>query len=147
MADPGLIIGIDYGRRRVGLAIATLQMPVARALETLEVASVQDALKQVASAIHSSGAQRAVMGLPLHMSGAESQMAVEVRRFGAELERLANVPVVLVEERLSSLEAERSLRGSGLRGRQKKARVDAIAAQLLLQTYLDRQARRESSNE
>src|SRR5262245_31592836 len=132
-----VILGIDYGRKRIGLAVAQLEMPVTRPLETLVVEDGRDALAKVVSAIRSVGAQRVVIGLPLHMSGAESEMAAEVRRFAGELERATGIPVALSEERLTSVEAERNLRGSGLRGRERKARVDSIAAQLLLQTYLD----------
>jgi putative Holliday junction resolvase len=142
-----VIIGIDYGRRRIGLAIAQLEMPVARPLPTLEVNGMADALARVVQAVREAGAQRVVIGLPLHMSGAESEMASEVRRFAAELERAGGWSVALSEERLTSVEAERNLRGSGLRGRERKARVDTIAAQLLLQTYLDREARRGRSDE
>jgi putative Holliday junction resolvase len=138
----GAILGVDYGRRRIGLAIARWEMPVARPLETLNVTSIQDALTQVVHEVRASGARRLVIGLPLHMSGAESEMAAEVRRFAADLERAAGIPVALSEERLTSVEAERNLRGSRLRGRERKARVDSIAAQLLLQTYLDREVRR-----
>ena len=122
-------------------------MPLARPLPTLEVNGVADALAQVVQVVRDSGAARVVIGLPLHMSGAESEMATEVRRFAAELERAAGVPVAFTEERLTSVEAERNLRGSGLRGRERKARIDTIAAQLLLQAYLDREARRARQDE
>ncbi|MFO0982764.1 MAG: Holliday junction resolvase RuvX [Planctomycetota bacterium] len=136
------ILGIDYGRRRVGLAIATTALPGPRPLKTLHVTGEQDAVAQVALALREAGAVAAVVGLPLHMDGTESPMATEARRFAQMLRDATGSPVELMEERWSSKEAERSLRGSGLRGIERKERIDSMAAQILLQTYLEQQSHR-----
>lgn len=135
------VLGIDYGRRRIGLAIASSELGIARPLTTLKVSDTADAVRQIAAAVREEGVNALVMGLPLHMSGEESDMAREVRQFATRIEQATGLSVALSEERWSSLEAERSLRGSGLRGAERKARIDAMAAQLVLQTHLDRQRR------
>lgn len=84
-----------------------------------------------------------MVGLPLDMSGAETEWTATVREFATRLAERAGVPVDFIDERLSSVQAERAVRGSGLKRsqREQKQRVDAAAAVLLLQTYLDRQTR------
>jgi putative Holliday junction resolvase len=93
--------------------------------------------------IQQQAVERAVVGLPLNLAGDETEWTVAVRDFASKLQNRAGVPVDFLDERLTSVQAERAVRNSGLKRsqREQKERIDAAAAVLLLQTYLDRQTR------
>ncbi len=135
-------LGIDYGTRRVGLAVSDEGGRFATPLEVLEVGSPQQALEGVAAAVAEEGAEILVIGLPLNMDDSEGPAAVAVRRWADDLSARTGRQTVLVDERLSSFEAELTLRsrkqaGERLTRRGKKRRLDALAAAQLLQGYLD----------
>lgn len=137
----GRLLGIDYGQKRIGVAVSDPTGTIASPLSTLsrrvgkrppwpELKRIADDREAVA----------VVIGLPLDLAGNEGEWAAEVRAFGAEVERRLGLPVHWVDERLTSVSAERFVRGSGLRRseREEKSRVDAAAAALILQGYLER---------
>jgi putative Holliday junction resolvase len=78
-----------------------------------------------------------VVGLPLHLDGTEHEMTLRCRKFSRQLEGRFNLPVALVDERLTSETASQDLRAMGIGGRKQKVMLDQVAAQLILQTYLD----------
>ena len=131
----GRILAIDPGERRIGVAGADLALRVAIPLTTIE--GGPDAVEAVARLVEEEGARALVVGLPLSLSGALGPQAQRVQALADDLaERLA-VPVLTWDERLTSSEARRRL-SSGGRRRQKRD-VDALAAAIILQAYLDSQ--------
>ncbi|MEW6747839.1 MAG: Holliday junction resolvase RuvX [Planctomycetota bacterium] len=141
------ILGIDYGRKRLGLAISDPLAITAQPLAMIEVRGLQEALdRMVAIALeHEVGA--VVVGLPRNMDGTEGPMAVEARKFAGELRVRLGFDVTVWDERLTSREAGRSLGRAGARRRQRKELLDVVAAQLLLQSYLDRRPSPPSKSE
>jgi len=136
----GRVAGIDYGRRRIGVALCDACRIIASPLCLHETAG-----DQAADAVFFTRlAEREelvgfVVGLPLHADGSPSGMSAEVERFAAWLGRLTGLPVAFEDERLTSHEAAGKLAGVGLSRGQKKSRSDAVAAQVILASWLDRQ--------
>lgn len=135
------ILGIDYGERRVGLAISDPTATIAQPLPTLQ--RRKGKRPPVAAIIQIIGEYQAVevvIGLPLTLEGEENEWTKEVRAFGKAIAERTGVPVHFLDERFTSVQAERAVRGMGLkkREREEKERVDAAAAVLILQTHLDR---------
>lgn len=139
MTGPGYVLGVDPGERRVGLAVADLETRFARPLEVVDVNEV-DPVQRIVELIAELGAERVVVGRPVGLSGAAGP-AVDAQR--ALVERLAaevQVPVEEFDERLTTVLAEQGLRASGARPRARKQARDAVAAQVMLQGYLDAHA-------
>jgi putative holliday junction resolvase len=133
---------VDLGSRRVGLALSDAGGRFATPLDVLEVSTPQRAIDQVISVIQKEGVERIVIGLPLNMDGSMGPAARETVRWGRELSARAGKPAVFVDERLSSFAAEQDLidrkrGGEKITRKQKKQRLDALAAQGFLQAYLD----------
>jgi len=136
-------LGLDVGRATVGLALADDVLRTARALKTLRRAGdgpLFDELRKVAEEYE---VTQAVVGLPLHMDGTEGDSARLARGFAQKLGAALQLPVELWDERLSTFEAEGRLRAQGLRAREQRAVIDAEAAAVILQGWLDARARRE----
>ena len=129
------ILAVDWGTRRVGLAISDESAMLARSLPTLSVRGIKDAVRQVDAVARESEAGTIVVGLPVHDSGAESESSAAARRLGGALAARGH-RVVYLDERLSSEKAREILADRG-DTRPQPGRVDAVAAALLLQEYLD----------
>lgn len=137
------VLGVDPGSRRIGLALSDDEGRVALPLETVERAGEAQAARRVAEIAQREGAAQIVVGLPLDMDGTEGPSARRARRFAEAVEAAAGLPLVMWDERLTTVTAERALRETGVRGRERKKVVDQAAATVLLQSYLDaREARR-----
>jgi putative holliday junction resolvase len=135
-------LAIDYGRRRVGLAISDESGRLATPLEVVEVTSPADALRQITEALRRHEAGRLVVGVPLNMDDTFGPAAAGAIKWGADLSQMAAIPVIFVDERLSSFAAEQTLieqkrAGRKLTRRGKKQRQDALAAADFLQAFLD----------
>ena len=137
----GRVAGIDYGRRRIGVAVCDAARIIASPLCVRETSGDQAAdatfFRQLLADEEVVGI---VVGLPLHADGGASEMSAEAARFGAWLRRLTGLPVAFQDERFSSHEAAGRLAGVGLTRAGKKKRSDAVAAQVLLTAWLERQA-------
>ena len=134
------MLGVDFGEKRVGLAVSDPTGKVATPLETVQRrAGKRPPLAELERIGKSLGVEHVVVGLPLDLRGEETDWCREVREVGRKLAERLGVSVSFVDERLSSVRAQRAVRGSGLRKREreKKERVDAAAAQLILQAWLD----------
>lgn len=135
----GRILALDYGTRRIGVAVSDPTRTIASPLTTLtRRAGKRPPWAALAAIVAEQEPDEVVIGLPLDLAGMEGEWAAEVRRFGAEVERRYGLPVRWMDERLSSVRAEEVVRGSGLRkkAREQKERVDAAAAAIILQDYL-----------
>lgn len=141
----GRVLGLDYGARRIGIAISDPSGTIAQPLPTIRRRrGKRPPYAVITETVQEWEVQKIVIGLPLEMSGDEGAPAEEVRGFGEALQRRAGVPVEYWDERLSSVRAQRELAHLDLRAaaRREKERVDAVAATLILQSYLN--AQRES---
>lgn len=134
-------LGIDYGERRIGLAISDPTATIAQPLPTLQRRrGKRPPAAAVLKLAEEHGAEGFVLGLPLTPMGDESEWSGEVRAFGGRLGERSGLPVHFVDERYTSVSAERAVRSLGLprRERERKDRIDAAAAVLILQSFLDR---------
>ncbi len=140
----GRVLGLDFGERRVGLAISDPTATIAQPLPALtRRAGKRPPVEAIARIAEEHEATDIVIGLPLTLEGEESDWTRAVRAFGQRLAERTGLPVHYVDERLSSVRAERAVRSLGLpkRERERKDRVDTAAAMLLLQAYLDGRGR------
>ncbi len=141
-ALPGRILGIDFGLKRIGLAVSDPMRIIASALDTITYKSRRALLNRLVEVARKNEITQVVIGLPRHMDGREGEMARMVRQLIDELAKLVAVPVVAWDERLSSVQAERALREMGVRARDtKRGEVDRLAAVFILQSYLDSMTR------
>ena len=134
------VLGIDYGTKRIGLALSDPTETIATPLDTLVRRRGKRApVSKIESIAVEKGAEHLVIGLPLNLEGNETEWSEEVRVFGANLSKRTSLQVSFVDERMTSVRAERTVRSIGLpkKKRENKARIDATAAQLILQTWLD----------
>ncbi|MEM7807453.1 MAG: Holliday junction resolvase RuvX [Planctomycetota bacterium] len=135
-------LAIDYGTRRVGLALSDEGGQFVNPLAVFQVGNDDDARRQVVAAARREDAQVLVVGLPLNMDGTEGPSAVNVRKWASAVADELAITLVLVDERLTSFEAEQTLAarrrgGERLTHKGKKRRLDAVAAAGFLQQYLD----------
>jgi putative Holliday junction resolvase len=135
------IAGIDYGTVRIGIAIGDEETRIGSPFETynrrtlaLDTSYFQKLAKQEAIALF-------VVGLPVHLSGDESQKSYEARQFAAWLHESTSVPIELFDERFTSSHAEQILLSAELTKKKRKARLDSLAAQILLTAYFESTSR------
>jgi putative Holliday junction resolvase len=131
-------LGIDFGERRIGLAVSDPDGRVAVPLTTLTRRDDRSAMAAIAEIAHREGVSRLVLGEPLGAGGVPGAAAARVRRFGERLAAATALPLTFVDESLTSVEAAERLRAAGVDPRRAPERIDAIAAQILLQEDLDR---------
>lgn len=130
------ILAVDYGRRRVGLAVSDELGLAARGLPTVQADSLSSAIDSVAQVASDVGAAALLVGLPLNMDGSRGPMAEAAASFAAALSRTTGLPVRLWDERLTTVAARRTIREAGVGKRRKKGALDRMAAVLLLNNYL-----------
>lgn len=138
MGGRGCVLGLDFGSRRIGLAVSDDAGVFAFPAGALERSQLAEDLAALGRLIAERGVTRVVVGLPLHMSGASGEQAEAARRFARALAEATQLPVDLLDERWTSREAERSLRDAPARRKRSRGSVDSVAATLLLRTYLER---------
>ena len=131
------ILGIDYGERRVGLAVSDPTQVIAKPLTTLKRDDGDAWLEQLGALITEQEIEAIVVGYPLTMSGASSAQTEQVERFMETLRSRFEQPVYRFDERLTSVAAKRALISQGIKTGHQKDAVDQTAAALLLQDYLD----------
>jgi putative Holliday junction resolvase len=135
------VLGIDYGMRRIGLALSDPTGTIASPLPTLRRrAGKRPPIARLEEIARGHQVERLVVGLPLDLEGRETEWCAEVREVGDRLASRLGLPVEYLDERMTSVRAERAVRSLGLRKAQRedKGRVDAAAAILILQAWLDR---------
>jgi putative Holliday junction resolvase len=132
----GRVLGLDLGSARIGVAISDPERRVAVPLGTVRTGAPED-VRTVAALVREHDVAEVVVGHPVGLSGRPGEAARHAERFAEALRGLLPVPVVLHDERLTTVEAERRLAGPGVRGRARRERVDEAAATVILQSYLD----------
>lgn len=137
------ILAVDWGGRRIGLALSDPLGVLASPLPTLEIRGEAEAVARVADTIREVGADSVVVGLPLTLKGERGEAAESAERFAARLRAACQVEVSLYDERLTSALAQRRMRETGEKSRGRKGRVDAGAAVALLEGWLVRLRNRQ----
>lgn len=130
-------LGLDIGRRRIGVAGCDGTGLIATGLTTLKRRSFQDLVADLRHFVNARQAQVLVVGLPLTMDGEEGLQARQVRKVAEGLSQALALPVIYVDERLSSVEAEHLMRAAGQSVAEEKALIDRKAAAIILQRWLD----------
>lgn len=137
---PSRALGIDFGEKRIGMAVSDPTNTLATPLETVSRrAGKRPPLKKMVEVAAELDVGQLVVGLPVGLDGEENAWCAEVRTMGLKLGDRLEVPVAFVDERMTSVRAERAVRSTGLSktAREQKGRIDAAAAQLILQAWLD----------
>lgn len=157
-AATGVILAIDYGKKRLGLALSDEFCVTSRPYATWTRINRRRDLARLRELVREQGVRRVVVGLPLHLDGAPSEMSEEAKSFAARVEKALGLPVEMMDERLTSWEARQTISniGSGKRerrgssgrsGANKKTPLDDIAAAIMLRDYLDRTRARTGSRD
>jgi putative Holliday junction resolvase len=133
----GRVLGLDLGDVRIGVAISDPDRRLAVPLGTVHVGRPPGELKAIASLVADNDVVYVVLGHPLSLTGERGPRATLAEEFADALRAILNVPVALHDERLSTAEAERSLRAAGVSGRQHRELVDRSAATVILQSFLE----------
>ncbi len=138
------LLGVDYGSVRIGLSISDAERQFASPLAVYERSDRERDALYFRALMDAEEIGAIVMGLPVHLDGREGAKAAEARVFGAWLAETTGLPVTFWDERFSTVEAESALWQAGLTHKKRKARRDRVAAQILLQAYLDAGCPKES---
>lgn len=133
-----VILALDVGLARIGVAVSDATETLATPRGMIRRTSATRALDAIARAIAETRAELVVVGLPLSLDGSVGPQAQAVQAFTDRLRRCVDTPIVLWDERYSTLEAADALRAAGVRPERARARLDAAAAAVILQNYLDR---------
>ena len=139
-------MGIDYGTARIGVALSDELQMLAHPVETIAVAKTRDPAARIAALAREKNVERIVVGLPRHMNGSVGASAQEASSFAEKIKALVPCEVGTWDERLSTIAAQRALREAGKSSRQMREYVDQVAAQMLLQGYLDSLEHNQSGN-
>ncbi len=131
------IIGLDVGTKRIGVAASDETATLAQGKGVVLRKSDDKAVKEIVFLIEELGASEVVVGLPLNMNGTRGERAEDAERFGEKLSRASSVKVVYWDERLSTREIEEMLITASVRRDKRKEVIDKMAAQVILQSYLD----------
>jgi putative Holliday junction resolvase len=137
----GRALGVDYGSKRIGIAVSDPMGMIATAVEVIEGLSPDKAAARIAAVAKDKDAKTLVFGVPVNMDGSVHASDKAVRAFAELCGRVAGLPVEFVDERLTTRQAERHLWAAGLAQKGRKSRVDMVAAALLLQSWLDLKGR------
>ncbi len=135
--EGGTVLAFDFGLKRIGVAVGETLLKRANALTVIEAETNEARFAAIARLIGEWQPALLVVGLPLSLDGAENEMTARCRRFANQLRGRFGLPVALTDERLTSAAADTELREAGLDWRARKGRVDALAAQHILQDYFD----------
>ena len=133
----GRLLGVDFGDSRTGLAISDPMRSLASGRETVRSTGLENTARLVAEYAKAEGVSGIVVGLPKNMDGTEGERVEVTRDFGDKLHEFSGLPVVYMDERLSTVAAERMLIQADVRRDKRKKVIDKVAACIILQNYLD----------
>jgi putative Holliday junction resolvase len=132
------VLAVDPGSKRVGLALSDPTGTIAQPLDTIAAEPLDSLAERLAEVARRTAADMIVVGLPLRLDGSPGPEAKAARGLAGELRKSSRLPVELVDERLTTAAAERSLLETGMRRRKRRANIDRVAAAILLQSHLDK---------
>jgi putative Holliday junction resolvase len=136
----GTVLAFDFGERRIGIAVGELELGIAHPLETIDAAAYDARFVRIAALVQEWRPVLLVVGLPLALDGGEHRLTGLARKFAQRLHGRFGIKTRLVDERLTSVEAQRDARESGLTARESKRHVDPLAAKLILETFFNENA-------
>jgi len=131
------ILGLDIGKRRIGVAVSDPLGLVARPVETVQSVSLNADVARITEIAKGLEAEMVVVGDPIHMSGDVGTMSNRAHKFGELLRSVSGLPVEYCDERLTTVEAQRILQESGVSPKKARQQIDAMAAAVILQSYLN----------
>ena len=132
------VLAVDYGDSRIGLAVSDMLGIIASPVGTIKSNGMRADVDELSRKANELDAQLIVLGLPLNMDGSEGERAEKTRKLGTVLSKVSGLPVEFIDERLTTVSAERALDEAEMRWDKRKNIVDTISAQIILQTYLDK---------
>jgi putative Holliday junction resolvase len=138
-SEPGRVMALDVGERRIGVALSDPTRMLASPLTTIRAVPRSTALKRILTLIRDYQVTALVVGLPLTMNGDIGPQATLVQQFVDELRPLIDIPISFVDERLTTVAAERMMIDLKIKPEQRRARIDEVAASIILQDFLDSQ--------
>jgi putative Holliday junction resolvase len=138
------ILAVDPGTKRVGLALSDPSETIAQGLETVAAEPGESLAERLAEIARTHDAARVIVGLPLRLDGSNGPEAGAARKLAEAIRRESGLPVELVDERLTSVAAERAMIQGGVRRERRRQGVDRVAATMLLQSHLDHRRRQKS---
>ena len=137
----GRLLGVDFGEARTGLALSDAARLLASGIGNVPGGGLEKSVSAIAEVVRREHAVGVVLGLPVNMNGTEGPRAARVRQLGDLLQNaLPDVPVVLLDERLSTVAATRYLNETDTRGKKRRGVIDTLSAEIILQNALDRLA-------
>lgn len=136
----GTVLAFDFGERRIGVAVGELQLGIAHPLETIDAAANDARFARIAALLQEWRPVLLVVGLPLALDGSEHRLTGLARKFAQRLHGRFGIETRLADERLTSVEAQREARASGLTARDSKRHVDPLAAKLILEAFFNENA-------
>ena len=132
------ILAVDYGDSRIGLAVSDKLGIIASPVGTIKSVGMRGDVDELSRKAQELGAELIVLGLPLNMDGSEGERAEKTRKLGSVISKVSGLEVEFMDERLTTVSAERVLDEAEMRWDKRKKVVDTISAQIILQTYLDK---------
>ena len=135
----GKYLAVDYGDKRTGLADCDPSGLIASGLFTVSEGGMRNTAVRVAEEARSRSCKKIIVGLPKNMDGSEGPRADVIKAFVAILAELTEIPIVLCDERMTTMQAYRFLDSTGTYGKRRKDVIDTLSAQIILQDYLDRE--------
>lgn len=133
----GTVLAFDFGEKRIGVALGETMLKTAHAHTTIDNEVKERRFADIAKLIHEWQPSLLIVGLPTYLDGTEHQITQLAKKFAQRLEGRFNLPVMMIDERLSSNEASHQLSSVGIKGKEQKTKIDAVAAQVILQSYFD----------
>tara|TARA_E500000331_G_C17149654_1_gene666675 strand:- start:507 stop:917 length:411 start_codon:yes stop_codon:yes gene_type:complete len=131
------ILAIDFGDVRIGLALSDLTCTISKPFKTINYINIEDLLNQIFEITKENQVNKIVVGIPYNMKGEDTKQTIKVREFVSELENKMDYKIDLIDERLTSSEAEKFMHQMNIKTGHNKDKIDKIAASIILQEYLD----------
>ncbi len=135
----GKYLGVDYGDVRTGIAECDPTGFISTGITTVREGGMRNTARRVAEEAEKRNCKKIVVGLPKNMDGSEGERAEVVRAFAKILSEITDIPIDFYDERMSTMAAYRFLDDSGTYGKKRKANIDTLSAQIILQNYIDKE--------
>lgn len=135
----GRVLGIDFGEARTGLAVSDASRLLASGIGNIKGGGLEKSVAAIAEVVATEKISAIVLGLPVNMNGTEGPRAARIRQLAAMLEeRLPDIPLALMDERMTTMAASRFLNETNTRGTKRRGVIDTLSAEIILQNALDR---------
>ena len=135
----GRVLGVDFGEARTGLAISDASRLLATGVGNIKGGGLEKSVEAIAAVVTNERIVGIVLGLPVNMNGSEGPRAARIRQFAAMLEeKMPDIPVAFMDERMTTMAASRFLNETNTRGQKRKGVIDTLSAEIILQNALDR---------